>query len=168
MIRLLLPLLMALIGTAAGVATGLTLGPGTSAPDAAEPAADSGPEPETPAPESAKGDAPAEEGLEYVKLNNQFVIPLVSRDLVSAMIVLSLTIEIAPGTSQLVYDREPKLRDAVLQVLFDHANMGGFDGTFTDASSMDVLRRALTEAARRILGPAARGILITDIARQDL
>jgi hypothetical protein len=52
-------------------------------------------------------------------------------------------------------------------VLFDHANRGGFDREFTNANSMDVLRRLLSEVARDLIGPVAREVLITEIARQD-
>jgi hypothetical protein len=105
---------------------------------------------------------------EFVKLNNQFVVPVVTRDRVSAMVVMSLSIEIAQGNSEIVYTREPKLRDGFLQVLFDHANLGGFEGEFTNANNMDVLRMSLRDVATLVLGDAARGVLITEIARQDV
>lgn len=105
---------------------------------------------------------------EIVKLNNQFVIPVVKRKLVAAMVVLSLSIETAAGHSSDIYEREPKLRDALLQALFDHANMGGFDGEFTEARQMDMLRDTLLSEARHVLDGAVQRVLITDIARQDI
>jgi len=107
-------------------------------------------------------------GQEYVKLNNQFIVPVVSGELVNSLVVLSLSVEISQGQRETVYTREPKLRDALLQVMFDHANMGGFTGNFTDGNTLDVLRAALTESARGVLGKAVKGILIVDIARQDV
>mgnify|MGYP000498233799 CR=1 FL=1 len=53
------------------------------------------------------------------------------------------------------------------QVLFDHANIGGFKGAFTDANTMAILRRALLETARKTLGNDVSDVLITEIARQD-
>ena len=105
---------------------------------------------------------------EYVKLNNQFVIPIVSDELVDALVVLSLSIEAMEGETDRIYTLEPKLRDAFLQVLFDHANIGGFRGEFTNANNMDVLRHALTETAKNIAGETVASVLITDIARQDI
>ena len=67
----------------------------------------------------------------------------------------------------MVYEREPKLRDAFLRVMFDHANAGGFDGAFTNSNQMDVLRRALREVAQKTIGPTASDVLILDIVRQD-
>ncbi len=104
---------------------------------------------------------------EYVKLNNQFVVPVVDEGHVSAMVVLSLSLEVEPGNTEAVYEREPKLRDVFLQVMFDHANIGGFSGSFTDGSNLIVLRTSLKEAAGLVLGTSVRDILITDIARQD-
>ncbi|SEL54464.1 hypothetical protein SAMN05443999_10644 [Roseovarius azorensis] len=167
MMRKLLPVLLMLAGTAGGVGVGLMLKPepirqtDPGSDGVAEPVAVAGGQ-------GARGNDASAEALEYVRLNNQFVIPVVSRNLVSAMIVMSLTVEISPGTSEAVYNREPKLRDAFLQVLFDHANMGGFEGEFTSADNMDVLRRALADVAQRVVGRTARGVLITEIARQDV
>jgi len=163
MIRKLVPVLLAILGTGGGVAAGLMLRPAEMADM---------PKPETVTEEMPAGDAidaTKDTGnTEFVKLNNQFVIPVVTRDRISAMVVMSLSIEIARGNSQMVYTREPKLRDGFLQVLFDHANLGGFEGEFTNANNMDVLRMSLRDVANRVLGDPARGVLITEIARQDV
>jgi hypothetical protein len=159
MLKKLLPVVLALLGLAGGVGAGLVLRPESKAEDhvtsetaegSDEDAADS-----------------ADSGPEYVKLNNQFVVPVVEQGRVAAMVVLSLSLEMAPGNTETVYDREPKLRDVFLQVLFDHANVGGFSGSFTDGSNLIVLRTSLKEAAALILGTTVRDVLITDIARQD-
>lgn len=104
---------------------------------------------------------------EYVKLSNQFVVPVMEGGQVSAMVILAVSLEVAHGTSDQVYAREPKLRDAMLQVLFDHANAGGFDGDFTDGANMLLLRKALFEIAVKTIGESVKDVLISDIARQD-
>jgi len=104
---------------------------------------------------------------DYVKMNNQFVVPVVNQGAVSALVVLSLTLHIPTGGSETVFQREPKLRDMFLQVLFDHANAGGFDGAFTAGPNMDRLRTALREVAQGVLDGNVFDILITDIMRQD-
>lgn len=156
MLRKLLPIILALAGLGGGVGAGLFLRPAPSPEDsaAAEEAA-------------AAAKEPQEGGQEYVKMNNQFVVPVVEKGRVAAMVVLSLSVEVSPGTTEAVYQREPKLRDVFLQVLFDHANVGGFSGSFTDGSNLISLRTSLKEAAGLILGPSVRDVLITDIARQD-
>lgn len=105
--------------------------------------------------------------VEYVKLNNQFVVPVIAEGRVISLVVLALTVEIKLGEREAVYAREPRLRDAFLQVMFDHANIGGFDGAFTNSSSMDTLRHALKTVAVDSLGPTVKDVLITDIVRQD-
>lgn len=148
----LLPPILALVGLLAGVGAGVTLRPEP------EPDPDAVAVPVPPASQPAG---------EFVRLNNQFVVPVLAEARVRSLVVMSLSIEVPPGTSTEVFALEPKLRDAFLQVLFDHANAGGFSGAFTAASTMNTLRAALREAARGVLGAAARDVLITEVVRQD-
>lgn len=164
MLGKLLPILLALIGLGGGVAAGLVLRP---APAPEDYAAEAGVEPAADGDHAeAEGD-PDENAPEYVKLNNQFVVPVVEKGRVAALVVLSLSLEVDLGSTEAVYLREPKLRDVFLQVMFDHANTGGFSGSFTDGSNLVVLRNSLKEAAAQVLGPVITDVLITDIARQD-
>jgi hypothetical protein len=160
MLAKLVPLFLLLVGVAAGAGAGFILKP---EPEAVHPeqAAETSTEHRAPVPEASVA-------TEIVKLNNQFVIPRVAKDRITALVVLSLSVETAAGRTSEVYEREPKLRDVLLQALFNHANMGGFDGEFTKARNMDVLRAALTDVASRVLGDAILGVLITEIARQDV
>lgn len=158
-----LPILLALVGAGAGIGAGILTRPppaeemanpcGDPADGAAEPAAAPPQAPEVP--------------TTFVKLNNQFIVPVLAEGRVQSLVVLSLSIEIASDTPDAVFAREPKLRDAFLQVLFDHANAGGFAGNFTAGTSMTTLRRALGEAATQVLGSLVVGVLIEDIVRQD-
>ncbi len=106
-------------------------------------------------------------GKEYVKLNNQFIVPLIQGGRVGAMVILSISLEMAAGSKEKVYAVEPKLRDTFLRVMFDHANAGGFEGTYTDRAKLDVLRATLAEVARPMLGDSLSEVLIEDIVRQD-
>jgi len=117
---------------------------------------------------SEKDESSQDSGFEYVKLNNQFVVPVVKDGLVAALVVMSLSIEVTAGEKENVFAREPKLRDAFLQVLFDHANSGGFDGVFTTGEKMNDLRGSLFQAAEKILGPTATDVLVIGLARQDI
>ncbi len=175
MIKKLLPILLLLIGTGAGVGAGVFLRPAPAPVDHAE--AGDGEEAHG-AEEGAHGEntAHAEEGgleiktkanRDYVKMSNQFVIPVVENGAVSSMVLVALSIEIQSGQRDAILLREPKLRDSFLQVLFDHANVGGFRGAFTDNNRLDVLRAALREVAIRDAGKIVSDVLIHDIARQD-
>jgi hypothetical protein len=101
-------------------------------------------------------------------ISNQFVVPLIEQDRVTGMVILSLSLEVEPGTASTVFERQPKLRDLALRVLFDHAYLGGFSGNFTSSHNLKLLRTSLMDGLRNELGSSLRGILITDIARQDI
>lgn len=166
----LLPLLLIVMGIAAGGAAGFFFRP---VPDteAAVPAEDDG-HAATPAPSSSgHGDdhGEEEEGAVFVKLNNQFVIPVVKGGRVAALVVMSLNLEVGAGGREQVYSLEPKIRDALLTVLFEHANAGGFDGNFTASRNMDMLRRALTQASNQVMASnIVANVLVMDIVRQDV
>ena len=175
MIRKLIPVLLSLIGLGIGVGAGIFLHPTPPPPilqDAAHVGAAEGEGTSAEAGKAEHADArpkdeTAEGGPEYVKLTNQFVITVVEQGRVVSMVILALTLEVGAGTTKAIYAREPKLRDALLQVLFDHANSGGFGGLFTDGANLVLLRKALLEAAQTALGPNVSDVLISDIARQD-
>jgi flagellar protein FliL len=158
MIRKIIPILLVLVGLGAGIGAGLFLRPAPA--EHATEEADGEHKAENP-------EAEPEVPPEYVKLNNQFVVPVMLEGRVISMVILSLSLEVEPGTSQEIYAREPKLRDVFLQVLFEHANSGGFQGSFTDGSNLVLLRKTLFEAATKIMGEAVKDVLISDIARQD-
>jgi len=193
MIRKILPILLAPLGLGGGIGAGLALKPAAdhggdaAASEAPADAKDAGAEhaaapaegeAATPAkaehaatpgtravPETPEGETPLHD---YVKLNNQFVVPVVQDGQVASMVILALSLEVSAGSTEQVYAMEPKLRDVFLQVLFDHANAGGFSGDFTVSKNMVVLRDALREVAIRTLGGNVTDVLIIDIARQDL
>jgi hypothetical protein len=169
----LLPLVLLFIGLGAGVGAGIFLRP-DPAVETIESVEGAEGEPQEKdvlkvTPDKSKTDkAENNQWNEYVKLNNQFVVPIVGAGKVTALVVLALSIEVPAGGKATVHQREPKLRDSFLQVLFDHANMGGFDGNFTNASILGQLREALREVAQQDLGTeTALDVLIVEIARQD-
>ncbi len=164
----LLPILLAIIGVAAGVGAGVALKP---APE--EHAIDCGPTDgethvvEAAAPVPPIEDPEAESTHEYVKLANQFVVPIIDDDRVGALVVMSINVEVVAGFRDKVFEREPKLRSEFLQVLFDHANAGGFEGVFTSSNNKTIIENSLLEAARRSLGNSVTDVLIIDLIRQD-
>ena len=190
----LIPIILILVGAAAGVGVGKLLQPSADtemaasegdAARASEPSADDGhggaddPADDGHAPEPDDHAAPAEDSgdhgeeasgaaIEYVALRRQLIVPLIEGDRVGSLMVLSLTIEATGGNIELIYDREPKLRDEFLQVLFRHANTGGFDGVFTSGEAMSDLKSALNAAAHDVLGSVVQQVLVTEILRQEI
>lgn len=168
MIKKILPLIFLLVGAAAGIGGGMFMFASQSKAVDGQHAENS--KEKVKEATQKKGKESSHEtasGTEFVKLHSQFVIPIIRRDEVSALVVMSLSIEAEPGVSETIFAREPKLRDLFLQALFEHSNMGGFDGAFTSAGALEPLRVALREVAIAELGEGVVNVLITDLARQD-
>ena len=164
-----LPILFALIGLGAGLGAGVALRPDPVETVEMNPCGEL-PGLHTDAEDDGNPttDEETNEDPDFVKLNNQFVVPVVGEGAVTALVVISLSLEVTSGGSELIYQREPKLRDIFLQVLFEHANTGGFDGDFTTGRKMDRLRSALRESAVKIVGPTVTDVLISNLVRQDV
>ena len=157
--KLIIPIACAAIGVVSGAVAGKFV-PVSELPDEAEQ------EEELALPAESK--QATEQATEYAKLNNQFVVPVVSDGRMAAMVVLSLSIEVPQGNKDQIFAIEPRLRDAFLSAMIDHANWGGFDAEFTSTDNMERLRTILNQAATRVGGSLAKDVLILDIVRQDL
>ena len=166
----LLPVLLVVFGLIGGATAGWFMRPATEAAVPEEPDDQSQTDNEPDAGDYGGGyDEDPSGEMDYVKLNNQFIVPVVNDGDVSALVVMSLSLEVKMGEREAVYTKEPKIRDALLSVLFQHANAGGFNGTFTATRNLDVLRNMLTEATRQAMeSDLVANVLIIDIVRQDL
>ncbi|MTH34242.1 hypothetical protein GL279_06455 [Paracoccus limosus] len=121
----------------------------------------------TPAPAEKEGETDAASAEDWFHFPDQFFVPILRNGSTSAVMVLSLTIEMPAASRAKIEAQEHRLRDALLNALMIQANTGGFDGNFTSTASMDALRSALLAAARKAGGPEISGVLIEDLARQD-
>ncbi|QHQ36453.1 flagellar basal body-associated FliL family protein [Algicella marina] len=175
--KLLIPILFVLVGLGGGVGVGMMLKPDPIADCKAMQAGELTLEAEAAA-ECEDILAAVDKEIEALKremegpttfaeLKRQFVVPLLQGERVQALVVASIALEMSDGTQDVVYEREPKLRDAFLEVLFVHAHSGGFDGEFTAPAAIEDLKRRLNEAALPIVGDGLRDVLLTEIVRQD-
>lgn len=161
--NLLIPLLLGLLGGVAGVAAALFL-PGA-------------PENHAEVPGSHKADGHATETYAehgavkvaetYVKMPNQFIVPIVHDGAVRGLAVLSLSIGLTKDGEKYFKQKEPKLQGELLQVLFDFANAGAFDGAYTSGAKMQVLQQALLKKAKYVAGKEVSDLIINEILRQD-
>ncbi|MEL7464238.1 MAG: flagellar basal body-associated FliL family protein [Pseudomonadota bacterium] len=117
---------------------------------------------------AAKTDEEYTGSRDFVRLEKQFVVPVLGEERVASLVVLSIALEVEHGGADFVFAAEPKLRDRFLGVLFTHAQSQGFDGGFTRKDRLSDLRRALTLAAQDVLGELAYGVLLTNVLRQDI
>ncbi|WP_176695423.1 flagellar basal body-associated protein FliL [Phaeobacter sp. B1627] len=164
----LLPILLLVIGLGGGIGAGIMLAPPPEEGDHAEAGEDGAPHKEEGHEEETDEEIDETIPNDFIKISSQFVIPVVERDQLSSLVVVSLSLETKPGMASKVHSFEPKLRDVMLRVLFDHANMGGFRGAFTRSEVLDPLRTSLREEARRYLGSDLIDVLILEITRQDV
>lgn len=162
----LLPVILLVLGGAIGGGAGFFMKP-ASEPDCAVAEASSE---ECGTTEMDVADEVEDDGEEkyYVAMKNQFVVPVIRNELVQSLVVLSLSLETTPDSGETLFSKEPKMRDAFLRVLFDHAHIGGFNGAFTESSRLSILRVALLEAAQSVVGGIVSDVLITDIVRQEM
>ena len=176
----LLPVLIGLLGLAAGIGAGVLLkpapAPATTAAcgelDAAHGEATQGeagtpcaPDPFSPAKPEAKKHA---DELAYVPMDKPFVVPVFAGEKVVAMVVVSLSVETDTESAHAIEAVKPRLRDGFLKVMFRHANSGGFDGSFTSGQKIEDLKSALLASAREVMPDTpVDEVLITEIARQD-
>ncbi|WP_247743720.1 flagellar basal body-associated protein FliL [Shimia sp. R9_3] len=114
-----------------------------------------------------KADGPPK-GREYVELVDQFIIPVVNDSSVTSLILITLTLEVDSGATERVFQAEPRIRGALLQAMFDHANIGGFNGAFTNSSKLEPLRQTFVEVAQKVYGDEISDVLIVQITRQDV
>jgi len=169
----LLPILLIVVGLVGGIGAGVMLKP---APEPEEPMAKAACDPNADCNENEYiiADPPKapvydpDAVWDYVKMPKQFVVPVIKKDRVSALVVMSLSLEVTEGQSEFVLSKTPKLRDGFLQVLFNHANSGGFDGAFTTGRSMKDLRGELKETAQTFLGENVESVLIEEIVKQAM
>lgn len=94
-------------------------------------------------------------------------MPIIKGDIVRSVAIVALSLEVAEGAKDRVFEVEPKLRDVFLQALFDHASLGGFDGAFATTENLIRMRKTLKQNAVVVLGDLVNDVLVTDIARQD-
>lgn len=190
MLRILIPVLFILLGIGLGAGAGIMLRPTPEMAETESEAEDADPNSSSDTAQEDISADTAQDGttpqavensaaidgrvmpgstanLEYVRLNNQFIVPIVREGTVRSLVVLSLVLEVETGQNQLVFNREPRLRDALLRVMFAHANAGGFDDVFTSSLAMTPLRQGMREAAIAVLGHIVNDVLIVDIMRQD-
>lgn len=154
-----LPIVFVLVGGGAGAGAGLMLAP----------KAETAHEATTDVHEEADPHAvPSDHGVEYAKLNNQFIVPVVRDGTTRAVVALNLSAEVVSGGQGDVFAVEPKLRDALFAALLEHARLGGFDEDYTDGDNMQLLRDSLRRTAVSVLPDTITDVMILDVTRMEI
>ncbi len=114
------------------------------------------------------GDKGGAEDAGYLKFGRQFVVPVIARDNVNALVILDINLELDPSAAESAYAREPKLRDALLKSLLQLSNEGAFGDRLLDDENLDDIRARLLASAKTVLDDDVVGVLILNVARQDI
>ena len=165
MLKYVFPILALVLGLASGGTAAVFLS--KSDDSAASEALGASPTDQTVAKGTAE-DAQQESGsLEIVKLPSQFVVPVIIDTRVRAMVILTVALEVEAGRGDLVRSLEPKLRDEFLSELFGLAALDGFNDEIITRQTLELVKRALSQRSKDVLGVQNVNVLITDMARQD-
>ncbi len=113
-------------------------------------------------------DKESDETTGFMKFSRQFVVPVVSRDNVSALVIIDINLELDPSATENAYSREPKVRDALLKALLQLSNEGAFGGGLLEEENLDDIRARLLASAKTVLSDDVIGVLILNVARQDI
>ena len=113
---LLLPVILLLLGVGSGVGAGLFLMPEPEDPMVATDCAD--PNEMTQAALPTTVDVTTER--EFAKLNNQFIIPVVEEGMVSALVVMSLNLEVTVGSGPAIFTAKHARRWIRIATLHSH------------------------------------------------
>lgn len=105
--------------------------------------------------------------LDWFQFPNQFFVPIIRNGTPTAIMILTLSIEMPASARAKIEAQENRLRDALLAALLIEANTGGFDGNFTSEANLRRLRKSLLAAGQRAGGADVQRILIEDIGRQQ-
>jgi len=168
MLKKLLPILIAVIGIGVGIGAGFFLRPNPETHSVSQTEVNLSAPSYTSENEMPLIAGEITEDLSYLELEDQFVVPVVKDGDMTSLVLITLALETKPSALQTVSDNMPRLRGALLQVMFDYANIGGFDGPFTNSSRLDKLRRNFFEVSQSIFGDDISDILILEITRQDI
>lgn len=116
-----------------------------------------------------KGDGDGSDGasVAYLKFKRQFVVPVMKRGKIDALIIMNLNVELNDDAPDNVYSYEPKLRDAIMRELLSLSDDNIFGENLTSANSYETLRATLLRATKAVLPEGVQDILILDIARQE-
>ncbi|MGD1868928.1 MAG: hypothetical protein ACFB0F_05325 [Neomegalonema sp.] len=116
----------------------------------------------------AKAEKMAKKATEYdyLRLDRQFVVPIIEDGSVRSLVVLELNLEIEPGASERIYSIEPRVRDALLAQLHRTAQEGGFVDRLGTSSFLNELREDLRLALKPILGDDLHSDLIGNNVRR--
>ena len=104
---------------------------------------------------------------EYIALSRKLIVPFTRENGKKAFVAIDITLEMAPEAGHRATDHEPKILDAFLRTLVSFAATGAFDDHAAASHTLRELNSELLKAARAVLGTSVRAVLISNLLTQD-
>jgi len=170
-----LPILIALVGLAGGVAGGAVMKPQAepgpelhSVKDGHAGEKDAGHDSHESKDSHGDTDHAASDADEiiYVGLEKPFFVPVLRHGRANTLVRLDIHLEVKSSLEDGVKKHDPKLRDAFLRTVMNFSHEGGFSRVH-GGEGFTILRDDLLVSARQILGSGVKNVLIGEILTRD-
>jgi flagellar protein FliL len=107
-------------------------------------------------------------GKSYFKFSREFVVPLMSGDRVSELVILNISLETDASLSQTLFSQEPKLRDNIMTTLIGLSNDGVTFESMTAVDNYETLRSTILMNLDSVIADGIDNVLILDLAKQEI
>ncbi|MEO1322133.1 MAG: flagellar basal body-associated FliL family protein [Pseudomonadota bacterium] len=116
-----------------------------------------------------KYDKPASSGdSAYYKFSREFVVPIMRGGQVKSLVILHISLETDPETSDSLFTEEPKLRDNIMTTLIELSNDGRTLEELTNVNNYETIRSMILMNLNDAISDGIKNVLIVDVAKQDL
>ena len=106
------------------------------------------------------------EPVEYFELSRKLIVPIIEENGERAFVAMELHLELKEGGAYKAEEHEPKIRDALLRTVIAFAHTGAFDDDAHPNETFKELAKELKRAAKRVLGDKVKSVLIGDLIKQ--
>ncbi|MEO1662903.1 MAG: flagellar basal body-associated FliL family protein [Pseudomonadota bacterium] len=104
----------------------------------------------------------------YYKFSREFVVPIMRGGQVNSLVILHISLETDPATSERLFSEEPKLRDNIMTTLIELSNDGRTLIDMTQVNNYETIRAMILMNLQDSISDKIKNVLIGDIAKQDL
>ena len=106
-------------------------------------------------------------GYGYFNFRRNFIVPVIGKERVQALVLISVSIEMPEDKIEEVQTREPNIRDAFMKALLAMSYEGVFNQDITNPDVYNEIQKRLYETAKVSVDKDVKSILLVDFARQD-
>ncbi len=107
-------------------------------------------------------------GKSYFKFTREFIVPIMSGNRVSELVILNISLESDASLSQMLFSQEPKLRDNIMTTLIALSNDGVTFESMTAVDNYETLRSTILMNLDAVVADGIDNVLILDLAKQEI